>query len=100
MPKPKKSQNRHPVDRLADIREQMKALEAEEKILKERIIQTGDTVGDDNIAQLKDSTRKTLDRTALEAHYGIETIAQFLKTSSFTTVSLFKKAQPKVDVFS
>jgi hypothetical protein len=97
MPKIKKSQNRHPVDRLADIREQMKLLESEEKILKEKIIQSGDTIGDDNVAQLKEASRKTLDRTALEAHYGIETIAKFLKTSNFVTVSLFKK---HVDIFS
>jgi hypothetical protein len=92
-----KSENRHPVDMLADIREAIKKLENEEKILKEQIIRTGDTVGDDNVAQLKESERKTLDRTALEAHYGSEVIAQFLKTSRFVTVSLFKKT---VDVFS
>jgi len=100
MPKTIKSENRHPVDRLFDIRETIKALETEEKMLKEQIIASGDTVGDEYLAQLKDSVRKTLDRKALEAHYGSEIIAGFCKESSVRTLSLFKKADQPVDVFS
>src|SRR5262245_24289122 len=100
MPKAIKSENRHPVDRLFDIRESIKALEAEEKFLRDQIIRTRDVVGDENIAQIKDTTRKTLDRAALEACYGAETIAGFCKTSSYVTLSLFKKAQPRLDLAS
>ena len=100
MPKSTKSQNRHPVDRLADVREQIKVLESEEKALREKIMMSGDTVGDDNVAQLKDGVRKTLDRAALEAHYGKDAIAPFMKETAYTTLYLFRKAEPKVDIFS
>ena len=100
MPKHNKSENRHPVDMLSDVRDQIKALEADEKALRAMIIESGDTVGDDNVAMIKESTRKTLDRPSLEAHYGKDVIAKFCKESAVTTLTLYRKAEQQIDVFS
>ena len=100
MPKAKKSQNRHPVDRLFDVREQIKALEAEEKALRADIIDSGDTKGDDHIAMIKESTRKLLDRPELERRFGREAVAECCKELPVTTLTLYKKADTGVDVFS
>lgn len=54
MPKTNKLENRHPVDMLSDVRDRIKALEADEKALRALIIESGDTVGDDNVAMIKD----------------------------------------------
>jgi hypothetical protein len=57
MPKSTKASNRHPVDKLFDLREQIKALQADEKILRDEIMSTGDTVGADYIAIAKSQAR-------------------------------------------
>ena len=100
MPKTNKLENRHPVDMLSDVRDRIKALEADEKALRALIIESGDTVGDDNVAMIKESTRNTLDRAALEATYGKDTIAKFCKPTAVTTLTLYRKAEQQVDVFS
>jgi len=97
MPKLAKSQNRHPVDRLAEVRDLIKSLEAEERALKADILESGDTNGDENVAMIKHSTRNLLDRPMLEARFGRAEVAQCTKESAVTTLSLFKKA---VDVLA
>ena len=92
MSKVAKSQNRHPVDRLADVRDRIKALEAEERVLRAEIIESGDTNGDDNVAMLKRSVRNLLDRPMLEARFGRAEVAKCTKESPATTLMLFKKA--------
>lgn len=100
MPKAKKSQNRHPVDRLFDIREQIKLLESEEKALRSDIIESGNTNGDEHVAMVKNSVRKLLDRPELERRFGRDEVAACCKESAVTTLSLFKKADIPTDVFS
>ena len=97
MPKITKPQNRHIVDQLADIRSRIKELEAEERRMRDDILATGDTVGDENVAMVKESVRKLLDRPALEARFGKAAVAECCKESAVTTLSLFKKT---VDVFA
>ena len=94
MPTTKKTQNRHPVDRLAEVREQIKALQADEQFLKDQIKESGDTVGDEYIAAFKEVSRSTLDRGLLEVRYGKEAIAECCKSSAYTTLNIFKKSQP------
>jgi len=93
MPTKKKSQNRHPVDQLFDIRERIKALEADERRIKETIMSSGDYVGDEHVCVPKTSVRKTLDRPLLEKTFGIDAIAACLKESSVTTLNLFSKSE-------
>lgn len=92
MPKAKKSQNRHPVDRLFDVREQIKALENEERALKADIMDSGDTNGDEHVAMIKHSSRNLLDRPLLEARFGRAEVAQCTKESPVTTLTLYRKA--------
>ena len=100
MPKFRKARNRHLVDRLFDIREQIKALEVEEKAMRAEILDSGDTVGDEYVAMVKNAVRHLLDRQALEVRFGREAVAQCTKESPVTTLSLFKKADSRVDVFA
>ena len=100
MPKFRKARNRHLVDRLYDLREQIKALEIEEKAMRAEIMDSGDTVGDEYVAMVKNSVRKLLDRPALELKFGREAVAECTKESPVTTLSLFKKAETRVDVFA
>ena len=97
MPTTTKTQNRHLVDQLADVRAMIKEFEAEERSLRDQILSTGDTVGDENVAMVKESVRKLLDRPALEARFGKAAVAECCKESAVTTLSLFKKT---VDVFA
>ena len=100
MPKFRKARNRHLVDRLYDLREQIKALEIEEKAMRAEIMDSGDTVGDEYVAMVKNSVRKLLDRPTLELKFGREAVAECTKESPVTTLSLFKKAETCVDVFA
>jgi len=97
MPKAIKAKNRHPVDRLNDVREQIKILQAEEKNLRDDILASGDTNGDENVAMVKHSTRNLLDRPMLEARFGREEVAKCTKESPVTTLTLYKKS---VDVLA
>jgi len=97
MPKVSKSQNRHPVDMLADVRAQIKVLESQERALRDDILRTGDTNGDENVAMVKHSSRNLLDRPMLEARFGRDEVAKCTKESPATTLTLYKKA---VDVLA
>jgi hypothetical protein len=97
MPTNTKTQNRHLVDQLADVRAMIKEFEREERALRDKILETGDTVGDENVAMVKESVRNLLDRPALEARFGETAVAECTKPSTVTTLSLFKKT---VDVFA
>jgi hypothetical protein len=92
MPTSVKSQNRHLVDTLADIRVQLKQLEADERACKEAILASGDYVGDDHIAVPKTSSRRNLDRSLLEDKFGKEAVASCCKEVSFVTLNIFTKA--------
>lgn len=92
MPKKKLLKNRHNVDRLADIRELIKKLQDEEHSLRDEIMLTQDYVGDDYMVVPKHNTRKTLDRTLLEAKFGKAEVDACCKVSEYDTLNMFKKA--------
>lgn len=85
--------NRSDVDKLGDIRAEIRALEAEEAMLRERIIQAeqGKVVGDDYVATIKASERRILDSKAVLAWYGEQELARFMRTSEVTVVSVKAK---------
>jgi hypothetical protein len=96
MPKTKITTNRHPVDRLADIREKIKGLKEEEDILRSEIMRDGNYVGDTFMAVPKTTNRRLLDRPTLELRFGKAEVDACCKDSAATTLNLFKK----VDVAS
>jgi len=92
MPKSPKARNRHPVDRLADLREQIKGLQEEADGLRSDIMRTGDYVGAEYMAVPKTATQRRLDRDALELEFGKARIDALSKVVEVTTLNLFKKA--------
>lgn len=85
--------NRHPVDRLAEVREQIRALEKEGDELKDRITLSKDFVGAEYLAQAAESTRTTLDRAKLEATFGKTAVAACSKVSTCSMLRLRKRAR-------
>jgi len=92
MPAKKVTRNRHPVDRLFDLREQIKGLQEEADGLRTDIMRTGDYVGVDYMAVPKTTDQRRLDRDALELEFGKARIDALCKVITITTLNLFKKA--------
>jgi hypothetical protein len=81
--------NIHPADELAALREEMKIMGAREDELRAILLKDGaDLNGDQYTAAILPSTRETVDKNALVAELGRETVARFLKTSNVRTVKL------------
>jgi hypothetical protein len=95
--------NRHAVDSLAEVREEIKNLQALETALKERVIalladapQRGETqtvAGDDYVASVSLIERETLDRQAVEKALSPKRLAACLKSSSSLTIRIAPRAQ-------
>jgi hypothetical protein len=62
--------NEHPVDRLADLRMEVRALEAQIDELRAHIIETGDVRGDRYLASLQNQKRNALSREKLDRKFG------------------------------
>lgn len=92
MPKIKNTRNRHPVDRLFDLREQIKNLQEEADGLRADIMRTQDYVGAEYMAVPKTTEQRRLDRPALELEFGKARIDALCKVIEVTTLNLFKKA--------
>lgn len=92
MPTKKVTRNRHPVDRLFDLREQIKALQEEADGLRTDIMRTADYVGAEYMAVPKTTDQRRLDRDALELEFGKARIDALCKVTTVTTLNLFKKA--------
>lgn len=95
--------NRHPVDELADIRTQIKALETRESVLKEAIIHLlsdppfpGDTQridGDEYVASVSLIESHRLDRKEVEKALSPKRFALCLKPSVAITVRVSPRQQ-------
>jgi cell pole-organizing protein PopZ len=93
--------NRHPVDQLAEVRAQIKALQSREDDLKEQVLtrltdnpQRGETQtvdGDDFVAAVSCVERETLDRKAVERALGVK-FAKCLKKSTSVTIRVSPRA--------
>lgn len=81
--------NRHPVDELADVREQIKAYEAKERRLRD-IILNGEcgSVGNEYEAEVVIQRRETLDTKEIKRQFGWERLAQFMRTTEVAIVKL------------
>lgn len=92
--------NRHPVDRLAEVRAEISKLEAEADKLKAAVVKLAGTLvpgeatpvdGDDNIASVAFIERETLDRKAVEAVLSKRRFEACLKKSGSLTVRVTPK---------
>lgn len=82
--------NRHPADRLAEVREEIKALKEIEDQLQAEIITSKSFKGAEYLAQLTTTNRSTLDRKKLEAVFGKVAVASCSSNSTTTTLRLRK----------
>ena len=81
------SRNRHPVDELADIRAELKRLEAREAELKAVVMAEGCNLeGDEFEATVTRASAERVDTTAVRKHLGEDGIKPFLKRSETVTV--------------
>ena len=87
--------NRHPIDRLAEVREEIAALKTEETELRELILGRHLVEGDEHVASLTEQIRKTLDRKSLERAFGKAAVAKHENASGFTVIRLIKKSVAK-----
>jgi hypothetical protein len=81
--------NRHAVDRLADVRSQLKELEREEVSLRSYLLQhPDDRVGNEHEATVSQQARKHLDLESLKREVGAEIVRRHTssRTISFVRV--------------
>lgn len=76
----------HPVDELVEVRSQIRALKAREDELRQKIIETGDRVGDRFKASVITNEREQLDHAALKREFGMAMLRPFVKTQTTTFV--------------
>jgi len=90
--------NRHPIDRLADLRSEIKRLEAEEAELRKEIL-NGEhgLIGDQWIASVKVSDRESLDTALVRKHLGPEGVKPFLKVSTVQLLKLTERVFEDVE---
>jgi hypothetical protein len=84
--------NRHPIDELADVREQKKILSSREEELRDMVIFGDvDLTGEEHFARLVESEQSRVDRGMLEARFGKAAVAECCKIVPVTTVRLVKR---------
>jgi hypothetical protein len=82
-------QNRHPVDRLADVRVEIKRLKAEEVQLRAYLLEhPEDRFGVEHIAVIDSQSRKRVDLKALADEIGASILARFTTFRSAMIVRL------------
>ena len=84
--------NRHPVDKLADIRAEIKRLQEEETWLRHELEQPGaDLHGDEYEAHVELKSSSRLDRKKFEERYGRKALDGLMSSSEFKTIKLWRK---------
>lgn len=79
--------NRHPVDELADVREELRKLKVREDELRAEIL-SGDhgLVGDQFEASVRETSAERIDTGELKKRWGMDKLQPFVRTSSTTTI--------------
>jgi hypothetical protein len=86
--------NRHAVDRLADVREQLRVLENEEAALRDYVLKhPDDLLGVEHEAIVSQQSRKHLDLGSLKREVGAEIIRRYTASRPVTFVRLKTRAQ-------
>src|SRR5262245_16217765 len=88
-------QNRHAADRLADIRAELKRLEAEEQQLRSYLLEhPQDRTGEEHIAVVGSQSRKQVDLRGLADEVGHSILARF---TSFRSAMIVRLQQRQSD---
>ncbi len=88
----KLTNNRHPVDELADIREQMKPLKQREEELRQMILDGEcEAEGNEYVATVTVAVREKLDEAKLKKELGMAMLRPFVRASEIKTVRLKEK---------
>jgi hypothetical protein len=81
--------NRHPADRLADVRRQIEELEGEIETLRTYLMEHDeDRVGDEHVATVSTFQKKHVDLIALEREIGPEILQRFTRRKPISVVRL------------
>jgi hypothetical protein len=82
--------NRHPADEIADIRDQIAALKTRETQLRDALLtaELSDRIGEEWIAEIKESKSSRLDNDALRKHFGLEALQPFMRESAIKSIKL------------
>ena len=82
-------QNRHPADRLAEVRSEIKQLQAEEEQLRAYLLEhPQDRTGQEYAATIGSQSRKRVDLKALADEIGASVLARFTSLRSMMVVRL------------
>jgi hypothetical protein len=86
-------QNRHPADRLADVRFEIKRLEVEEAKLRDYLLEhPHDRVGEEHIAVIGSQSRKRVDLKGPADEIGASLLQRFTSFRSAMVVRLQQRA--------
>jgi hypothetical protein len=83
--------NRHPADQLAEVREQIRELQAKEDGLRKMLLSGGDLVGDDYAASIQTQSHSRLDTVKARRHFG-DLLAPFMLKREVVQVKLRRVA--------
>jgi hypothetical protein len=85
--------NRHPADRLADVRSEIKRLEAEEAKLRAYLLEhPSDRTGEEHIAVIGSQSRRRVDLKGLADEVGASILQRFTSFRSAMIVRLQQRA--------
>ena len=88
-------QNRHPADRLADVRSEIKQLEAEERDLRAYLLEhPEDRAGQEHVAIVGSQSRKRVDLKGLTDEVGASILQRF---TSFRSAMIVRLQQRQSD---
>jgi hypothetical protein len=88
-------QNRHPADRLADVRSELKRLEAEEAELRAYLLEhPEDRAGQEHVAIVGSQSRKRVDLKGLTDEVGASILQRF---TSFRSAMIVRLQQRQSD---
>jgi hypothetical protein len=83
--------NRHPADALADVREEIKALQQREDVLRQELLASDDRIGTEWEATIHSRAQERLDTGAVIKHFGKSTLRPFFKRIEFAQIYLKRR---------
>jgi len=86
-------QNRHPADKLAEVRSQIKCLEREEELLRNYLLEhPSDRTGEEHVAIVSSQNRRRIDLRGLADEIGASVMARFTSFRAALIVRLQQRS--------